>query len=342
MPLTEAPTVTMIFLVYNRCEELRISLRKMLDECEYDPALVEVIVVDNASEDGSGDMVAREFPQVNLIRRATNVGISGWNDGFAAATGELVLVFDDDCYLPADGLGKAVAAMRKHDADLVSFSVAAFVDPEYRFDLAYRTGLLSFWGCAVLMRRAVIEEIGGFDPNIFVWGHELEFMLRFYDHGYRHLHLPEITAIHMKDTSRRGHWKEYLGSGAYQLNTRHFAYIAAKHFRARDAAEALIALLAINVRDALKANRAAFAGLKPTISGFFEGMRNRQRVSNRQISRTYRRNFHSFASPWWFSRRPRELLGMVDYNAPPLEQRKPNYFIERPRYYPKTAATLDF
>src|SRR4051795_8448143 len=151
----------------------------MLDDSDYDRDQVDVVVVDNASEDGSGDMVAAEFPGVRLIRRATNNGVSGINEGFAVARGDWVLALDDDCYLPPDGLRRAIAAATERNADLVSFGVRSSVDPSYRYDLiAYRTGLLSFWGCAVLMRRGVVEELRGFDPEIFVWAHELEFMLR--------------------------------------------------------------------------------------------------------------------------------------------------------------------
>jgi GT2 family glycosyltransferase len=339
-PLGESPTVTIVFLVYNRCEELRTSLVEMLEHSDYDPSLVDVIVVDNASKDGASDMVEAEFPQVQLIRREVNCGVSAWNDGFAVATGELILVLDDDCYLPPDGLTRAVEALRGHDADLASFAVTSAHRPGYRFDIAYRTGLLSFWGCSVLIRRDVIEAIGGFDREIFVWAHELEFMLRFFDRGFRHLHMPEVVAIHMKDAS--GTWRDYFSTQAYRINSRHFGYVAAKHLHPRDALETLVALLAVNLRDGVRHDRTALGALVDTAAGFAHGLRRRSPVRNAQVSRTYRRNFYSFASPWWVSRRPREVLGFVDRDAPPLEQRVTHYFASRSRYYPNSAATLEF
>src|SRR4051795_11277719 len=205
----------------------------MLDDSDYDRDQVDVVVVDNASEDGSGDMVAAEFPGVRLIRRATNNGVSGINEGFAAARGDYVLALDDDCYLPPDGLRRSVAAALEHDADLVSYKVISTVDPGRVFSEDYRTGLFMFWGCAVLMRRAVIDALGGYDPEIFVWANELEFMLRFFDHGFRHLHFPEVEAVHMKETG--AHWSEYFTGRAYRINARHFAYVAGKLMRRRDA-----------------------------------------------------------------------------------------------------------
>jgi GT2 family glycosyltransferase len=337
----DRPTVSIVFLVYNRKDELRESLQRMQQESTYPHELVDVIVVDNASEDGSGAMVAEEFPEARLIRREENCGVSGWNDGFAAAGGDLILALDDDCYLPPDGLSQAVAAMGEHDADLVSFSVRAADNPEHIFNEHYRTGLLSFWGCAVLIRREVLERLTGYDPEIFVWANELEFMLRFFDAGFRHLHLPEVVAVHMKATVDVGDWTDYIGSRAYRLNHSHFAYIAAKLLRARDSFEALTALLMANVRDGLKVKGSAFPILGVTLRGFLHGLRHRSPV-RKEVSRTYRRNFGSFASPWWFSRRPHEFLGLRRKGEPQPNERPALFFKNRPRYYPKAARSLDF
>jgi len=341
--------VTIVFLVYNRREPLRESLRRMLEESDYDRERVDVIVVDNASDDGSAAMVEEEFPDVRVIRRAQNCGVSGWNDGFAVARGDWVLALDDDCYLPPDGLRRALEAAEERKADLVSFSVRSSFDDEYRFDATYRTGLLSFWGCAVLARREVLQALGGYDPEIFVWANELELMLRFFDRGYRHLHLPEVTAVHMKAP---GNWPHGFDLPSYRINAKHFAYIAAKLLRPRDAVQALIALLANSTRDGVRLDRNAFKALRPALAGFVHGLRQRDPVANPEVSRAFRNNFESYASPWWLTRPVGELVRSLprevvrgDVNrarreAPP--GRREQYFSERARYYPKSADTLEF
>ncbi|MFL5883523.1 MAG: glycosyltransferase family 2 protein [Thermoleophilaceae bacterium] len=345
------PSVTVVLLVYNRKDELRTTLRKMLFELDYEPELVDVVVVDNASTDGSGQMVEREFPQVRLIRREENCGVSGFNDGFDAARGDWVLALDDDCYLPADGLKRALTAARETGVDLVSFGVRADDNPEYRFDHRYRTGLLTFWGCAVLMRREVLDRLHGYDPEIFVWANELEFMLRFFDAGFAHLHLPEVVAVHMKPTGRP--WQDYIAMREYRLNTRHFAYIAAKALRPSHAAGTLVALLAGNLRDAWRVDRAALKAIPGALRGFANGLRHRDPVSSAEISATYRRNFYSFASPWWVSRPlpellrslPRELGRTVlkrDRDPARPNGRRDAYYAQAARYYPKTSQTLRF
>ena len=327
------PTVTVVILLFNRRDELRRTLREMMVVSDYDAVLVDFIVVDNASDDGSAEIVQAEFPEVHLIRREVNCGISAWNDGFEAATGDLVLVLDDDCYLPADGLRRAVAAMREQQADLVSFAVAAFSDPSHRFDRAYRTGLLTFWGCAALVRRDVLEELGGFEPEIFIWAHEVEFMMRFFDRGFRHLHLPEVIAVHMKEPG-------VPHPGAVRLNARNFSFVAAKHLRARDAVVVLLALMASSLRHAIRLRVVFFAVVRETIAGFVRGIRHRDPLNSAEVSEVYRRHFNSYSFPWHMMRSPGELVR-------PLDPRNPSrglvqYYERRARYYPDHAATLQF
>lgn len=346
MPL---PTVTIVFLVYNRREQLRTSLRAMTEDSHYPAELTDVIVVDNASDDGSAEMVEREFPAVRVVRRSSNCGVSGWNDGFRLARGEWVLALDDDCHLPPDGLRRAVGAGDEHAADLVSFKVGSTEDPDYFFSDDYRTGLFAFWGCAVLMRRAVLEQLDGYDPEIFVWANELEFMLRFFDRGFRHLYLPDVVAQHMKGGGDPDRWLE---ERPYRINARHFGYIAGKHLRARDAAEAFASLLARNVRDGIRTDRAALKATGDTIRGFVHGLRHRAPVRNARVSAAYRRDFETFAGPWRLSRPlpdlllglPGELLRGRVRNGGGAEPRgrRESYFSERATLYPDEPATLSF
>jgi GT2 family glycosyltransferase len=318
----ESPTVTIVIVVYNRRDELRETLRRMLVESDYDPKRVDAIVVDNASHDGSATMVREEFPQVRLIERATNAGAPAWNDGFAIAGGDYVLILDDDCYLEPDGLRRAVAAAEEHASDLVSFRVVSTRDPRWVFSDRYPTGLLSFWGCAWLVRRSALEDLGGYDPHIFMWGNELDFTIRSYDRGYRHLHLPEVVAHHMKGPGSTDGTQDPM---VYRVDARHHAYVAAKLLRPRDASAVLAALMARSVNHGLRVDRAALVGVPSAIRGFAHGIRRRRPVRSRELSRRYRRDFHTFVSPLQLTRRRRE-----------------RFFADRADLYPRERAVLDF
>ena len=353
MPLQpKLPTVTIVFLVFNRKEELRTSLDEMLSRSDYPHDRLDVVVVDNASTDGSSAMVRETFPDVTLLERSVNVGVSAWNDGFAVARGEDVLALDDDCFIPGDGLRRAVEAAQAGDADLVSFTVVAADEPSYRFTTnEYDTGLLSFWGCAVLMRKEVLDELGGYDPEIFVWANELEFMLRFFDRGFRHLHLPEVSAVHMKPLPHAR--PDYFTSAAYVGNTANIAYCAGKHLHARDAMEAFVAMMVTILRNGYLIDDTARRAFPGCIRGFVRGMRHREPVRDARVSRAFRLNFHEFASPWWWSRPPHALLLALSVHlvhlvwrrvrerflpAPP--GRHERYFAKRARFYPEESATL--
>lgn len=85
--------VSVVIVSYNTRDLLRACLRSLTD-----PVISEVIVVDNASRDGSADMVATEFPDVSLIRSERNLGFGAANNkGSAHATSDLVLFLNPDC-----------------------------------------------------------------------------------------------------------------------------------------------------------------------------------------------------------------------------------------------------
>jgi GT2 family glycosyltransferase len=344
--MAELPTITIVFLVFNRREELRISLNAMREDSDYPPELVDVVVVDNASTDGSAEMVRESFPDVRLVERTENIGVSAWNDGFAVAGGEWVLALDDDCYLPPDGLRRAVESARAHDADLVSFRVVSDKDPSFVFTELYETGLLSFWGCSVLIRRSVIDRVGGFNPDIFVWAHEMDFMLRFFDAGFRHLHLPEVSAVHMSPIELD---EPFLRSRRYRVDVGNVAYIVGRYFRARDAAGAVGSMIGTMLREAARIDPAAIRALPHCLKGFARGLTRRTPVRNPAVSRMYRRNMRNFAGPLVYARRPHEFVThpvrrlagrLTGRPVAPPRGRRDDWFAERSRYYPATSSTL--
>lgn len=342
-----SPSVTVAFLVYNRREELRESLGRMLVS-DYD-GQVDYVVVDNASEDGSGNMVREDFPDVQLISRERNVGVSGWNVGFAAARGDWVLALDDDCYLPPDGLREAVAAAERHSADLVSFRVTSTHDRSHFFDDEWNAGLFGFWGCAVLVRAPVVKELVGYDPEIFVYSNETEFTIRLLDRGYRHLHYPKVVAQHMKKPAE---WKPPAETDMRprRINNHHHGYTVAKLLQPRDAVGALVAMVATELRDGFRLNWRCAVAAPHVVRGFVHGLRHRQPVRP-EVSRCYRRNYWTFASPWWLSRSPldvaralpREIAGrrVVDGRRPATPSRRDEYFASRARYYPDGPGVLE-
>jgi GT2 family glycosyltransferase len=315
------PLVTVNILAYNRREELRTTLGKVTGELTYPADRLEIIVTDNASTDGTSDMLAREFPHVTLIRNERNEGIAGWNRGFERGRGDYFLVLDDDCYITGDALQRSVRAAQEQHADLVSFEVTTPLKEGFYWSREYDLGLLGFWGCAALISRRAIERLRGFDPNIFVWAHEVEFTIRLLDAGLKHLFLPSITAYHLKVPGTA----DILNLPMHRRNQRHLAYGVGKLLRLPEAISTIgnfvmrVIIWAYHYRSV-----AALVLIVDTVAGFVHGLRHRQPV-RRRTSVLYKRNFVEYANPLLFVRSPKRAAG---------------YRTSRSRYYPRQEGSL--
>jgi GT2 family glycosyltransferase len=331
--------VTIAVLAYNRREALRHTLHRMLEDLEYPADQLEPIVVDNASSDGTAEMLAEEFPGVRVIRMERNIGASAWNRALAAGTGDWFLILDDDCHLEGEDLARAVAAAEVNRADLVSFRVRSGIDPSYHFDEEYATGLLSYWGCAAMLSRRAVERLGGYDANIFIWGNELELTMRLLDDGLRHLLLPDVVAVHMKGPRASRDYQEF----GYRMHHRHMAYVSVRFLWWRDLAPVLGHRLLQLLIDVFALDRRVLTALPAVVAGVVAGVRARRPV-RREVSALYRDGFPDFTSPLATLRGPRERLRARRDPARAerdRQVRQQRFFRRRRRYFPTERAVLE-
>lgn len=329
------PLVSIVFLAFNRRDELAVSLEHVLERLDYPPDQLEVIVIDNASTDGTAEMVRDRFPMVELIRQPENIGASAWNVGMTTARGDWRLILDDDCYIAGQNLKTAVRRAEEHDADFVSFHVVSGRQAGYSFQEEYKTGLLSFWGCAAMFSHRVIENEPFYDPRIFIWANEMELTIRLLDRGYRHLYLPEVEPVHMRAPSPR-----FMDFTA-RMNARHFAYIAAKLLRPRDAVGAIANVLLHLLIQAYGENPRALLVLPEIPTWVIKGLRARA-PARPEVSRIYRHHTWHFVSPMSQVRSPLERIrhrGADDAERARLV-RSERWYERHRTYYPKTTSVL--
>jgi len=331
--------VSIVFLAYNRRDELAVSLEQVLEHLDYPADRLEVIVVDNASTDGTSEMVRERFPGLQVIRNPENVGASGWNVGMSTARGDWRMILDDDCYITGDALRRAVARAEEERADLVSFRVTASGEPGFFFNDQYQTGLLTFWGCAAMFSRRAIETEPFYDPNMFIWANEMELSMRLLDKGFRHLHLPEVVAVHMKEPLRPD---SPFDVRPIRVNTRHFAYIAAKLMQPRDAVGAVFNLILHVLAGAYSEHTEGLVALRDVPGGVMAGLRVRSPVRP-EVSHIYRRHTWHFANVFRQIRSPLVRLRtrsgegvMADRLALARE-----WYARRSQYYPDRASVLE-
>lgn len=186
----------------------------------------EVIVVDNASEDGSADLVADKFPMARLIRNRRNLGFAGGcNAGLKMARGNLLVLLNQDTRVCSDWLQ---ALKRAAEDPKVGVAGCKILYPdgetiqhaggwiEWPVGLAYHYGQgeqdTGAWdtprtveyvtGAAMAFRRDVLERVGpldeGFWPGYF---EDIDFCFRTREAGHEVWYIPEATLIHEETTS---------------------------------------------------------------------------------------------------------------------------------------------
>ena len=192
------PLVTVNILSFNRKDELRFTLTKVYEQ---DYRSIEVIVVDNASSDGSCEMVEKEFPKVILIKLEKNIGIAGWNEGFNKAHGEYVLVLDDDSFPENGTIRSGISDFLSDDKlGIVGFKIFnhtlnIFENDEFNSSNK-KEYALGFIGCGAILKKDLFFKVGGFNKHIFLFYHEYEFSARLINAGYKILFDPVSTVLH--------------------------------------------------------------------------------------------------------------------------------------------------
>jgi GT2 family glycosyltransferase len=250
------PHVTIIMLTWKSYEVTRdclLSLRSL------DYRNFEVLLVDNASGDGSPEKLAAEFPEVKLIRNAENLGFPGGNNvGIREALKEstrYLLLLNNDTIVAPDFLSQMVRVAETDPSIGVVNPKIYFFEPSDRLWCAGgcytpwwslsrargvherdvgkydRTEEISFaTGCAFLIKTEVVRRIGLLDETFFLGFEDLDWSLRVAQAGYKIYYVPTSVIWH-KDSydTKKNHGKPVKDF----YSTRNRILFARKHMRAR-------------------------------------------------------------------------------------------------------------
>jgi glycosyltransferase involved in cell wall biosynthesis len=177
---------TVVITTKNRKEDLREALRLVLAQTEG----VEVLVLDDGSDDGSSEMVRTQFPQVRLERSESSLGlIAQRTRGAALASAPILISIDDDARL----VSPHTVAQTLDDFDHARIGAVAipFVDVRSTTTVRQvapradgRWVVSSYIGTAHAVRRDVFLALGGYRAELVQMGEEPEFCLRMLDAGY--------------------------------------------------------------------------------------------------------------------------------------------------------------
>ncbi len=262
MTVAEAPgsaELAIVIVNYNTGAYLERCLSS-LERHRGDVAL-DVLVIDNASHDGSHLEAVAAHPWVRLIVNPTNVFLSpAWNQGIRETSAPYVLLLNPDTEWWAGTLGDYVRIAQAHPSagivgplvrnsdgtvyesgrpfpslvDAVGHALLGSMSPANPFTRRY---LLHGWdrtterqvdwvsGCCMLLPRTVFDEVGPLDEGFPLFGEELDFATRLRDAGRTVLFTPDVEIVHEIGVSR-GHSREMLlmhSASVYRYYRKHRA-----------------------------------------------------------------------------------------------------------------------
>lgn len=230
--------ISIIIVSFNTINLLRDCLQSLVKEAGN--VNYETIVIDNASKDGSADMVECEFPEVKLIRSEINLGFGAANNlGFAKARGEYIVLLNSDAFLKPHALEKALTYMQADST--IGLGGARLVGPKEEWQPSARmfpsllndfltiSGLSSKYpksrffgrvdrtwadpnqaamvdwvpGAFSIIPRSVLEEVGYFNEDFFLYYEEVELCKRINSAGYKIWYWPDVVVTHLGGESSK-------------------------------------------------------------------------------------------------------------------------------------------
>lgn len=187
----------------------------------------EVIVVDNGSSDSTPRLVARDFPEVRLVRAGRNLGFAGGNNlGIQAARGRILLLLNDDTEVPPDCLALLAGAFGRdarigavgtkllyEDRKTIQHAGAVMHANANTDHLGYREPDNGQWdapgerpyvtGAALALRREALDEIGLLDPAFFpIYFEEVDLQARLCAAGWKIWYEPAAWLVHFESQSQ--------------------------------------------------------------------------------------------------------------------------------------------
>ena len=233
--------VSVVIVNWRTRNALRECLRSVVQQENI--ASLQIIVVDNASGDGSAEMVAECYPRVRLIRNEENRGFAvACNQGMRLTTGKYVLLLNPDTVVPSCTIGKVVAFADAHlesavvgcrvtnpdgtlehtcfrYPSLLNLALAVLglnrLFPRSRF---FGRQFMTWWerdsvrevdvvtGSFMLVRHEAMHQVGLMDERYFMYAEEADWCYRFAQAGWKMTFTPDAEIVHLSSQSSVQCW----------------------------------------------------------------------------------------------------------------------------------------
>jgi len=235
------PQLSVVIPTWNRRDDLVRTLESL---ARHGGPLAEVIVVDNASTDGTAAAVGESFPLVRLIRLHRNLGPTGArNVGVANARADIVVLLDSDTE-PLEGALQAIHERFRNDPKLAAVNALQFdartgqpwwwwgphgyPESEY-LDLEFDSAFKIEEGASGI-RRSVFQAVGGFDERFFMLVEGRDLAARVVRAGFSIRYCPEVRFLHRAESNRPASTAVYQRSGRLYFEFRNEIWYTWRYF----------------------------------------------------------------------------------------------------------------
>ncbi len=283
-----------------------------LVEKEFEGLPIEVIVIDNASSDGTVDYLRQQFPSVNFISNKTNVGFARANNqAIEKSRGKYILFLNPDTILPEESLKDCLSFLESHTTAgglgvrMIDGSGRFLVESKRGFPTAWRSfcklsGLSSLFpsskgfagynlghvnddavvpvevlaGAYMMVKREILEKIGGFDERFFMYAEDIDLSKRIRDAGFENYYLGTCNILHFKGESTRRdtlYVKRFYEAMSLYIKKHYTGFGSGIYVTLMKTAiglRSMLALMKVREKPAISDNieRARFLGDKETIT----------------------------------------------------------------------------
>lgn len=309
----DLPLVSIIIVNYDGKHFLGECLHS-LDNLAYPRDKFEVILVDNASTDGSVQYVQEAFPWVSVVQLDKNYGFCKPNNvGARIATGEYLVLLNNDTAVTREWLPELVKGALADDKIVCCASKMLYYDRKDLINTAggkitpigggfyrgygdkdrpeYNQSEYTGFGCGagVLVKRSFFADIGGFDEDYFAACEEHDLGWKSWLLGYKVLYVPTAVMYH-KESGTFGKKGSYQPVKIY-LSTRNRLYNLIKNFEAKNVARNLFISLAFDLYRAIRyAGSGNLALIKPVARAYLDFILNlRKMLKKRSFAQKNRR-----------------------------------------------------
>lgn len=231
--------LSIIIVSYNVKEFLEQAINSIVKSCQN--ITYEILVVDNASSDGSVELIRKKFPDVRLIANSDNKGFATANNqALKIASGKFVLLINPDTIVQEDTVSTILNFFEKNpDCGMVGCKI---LNPDGSLQLACRRSFPTPWvgftkiiglsklfprsrlfgrynltyldpdqsyeveaisGSFMFFRRRVLDDVGLLDESFFMYGEDLDWCFRIREAGWKIYYVPDTKIIHFKGESSK-------------------------------------------------------------------------------------------------------------------------------------------